>query len=482
MPISSEYDAIVVGAGPNGLSAAITLARAGSSVLVLEASDTIGGGARSKELTLPGFVHDVCSAIHPLAVVSPAFRQFDLDQTGLSFVHPQLALAHPFDDGTAAVIERSLEKTADRLGADGKEYTKLMRGPAENVDDLLGDLLAPPARLPQHPLLMARFGLHAVRSAQGLVKMFDSPATKGLLAGLAAHSMLPLDKSPSGGVALLLGFLAHAVGWPAARGGSQQIADALVTRLKSLGGKIETNWEVDALDQLPPHDVLLAGVTPRQMTRIAATRFPVRYLRALRRYRYGPGVFKLDLALDGPVPWTAEDCTRAGTVHVGGSIEEITAAEWAANNNQVPEKPFVLVGQQSIFDDSRAPEGKHTLWAYCHVPNGSDADMTNAIENQIERFAPGFRDRILARATRNAVEMESYNGNYVGGDINGGLQNLRQHFARPVLSLNPYATPNPHIYLCSSSTPPGGGVHGMCGYLAARAALRGGLTNSASDD
>jgi phytoene dehydrogenase-like protein len=467
-------DAVVVGSGPNGLAAAITLARAGRSVLVVERAETVGGGTRSAELTEPGFVHDVCSAIHPLTASSPFFAELPLAEHGLEFIHPQTPLAHPLDDGTAVLLERSVDETAAGLGADGEAYRRLFAPLVRNADRLVPFLLGP-RPIPRHPLVAARFGLPALRSAVGLTRRFEGERAKALFTGVAAHSIQSLRGSPTASFGLVLGLFAHVFGWPLARGGSQAIADSMVSYLRSLGGTIETGRPIESIDQLPRAEATLLDLTPKGVIDVAGHRLPDRYLRALRRYRYGPGVFKVDWALDGPVPWTAADCLRASTVHLGGTAAEIVESEEAVWGGEAPERPFVLVAQQSLFDSTRAPPGKHTLWAYCHVPNGSTVDMAERIEAQVERFAPGFRDRILARHTMAPGDVEAYNPNYVGGDINGGVQDLRQLWTRPVVRWNPYSTPVDGLYLCSSATPPGGGVHGMCGYLAAKAVLAGTL-------
>lgn len=468
----SGHDAVVVGSGPNGLAAAITLARAGRSVLVREGAETIGGGTRSAMLTLPGFLHDVCSAVHPLAAGSPFFRSLPLVDHGLELVHPAAALAHPLDDGTAVLAYRSIEATARSLGGDGARYERLLGAIAADWQALEHAVLGPLLQPPRHPLAMARFALAALRSASGLASSaFGGERARALFAGAAAHSILPLERVASASFGLVLLGLAHVFGWPVARGGSQQIASALASCLRSLGGEIATGAPVVAFDELRGYDIVMLDTSPRQLVALAGDRLTPRYRRALRRFRYGPGVFKIDYALDSPVPWRASGCGDAATVHVGGSLAEIAAAERAPWEGRHAERPFVLVAQPSLFDQTRAPADKQTLWAYCHVPSGSTVDMTGPIERQIERFAPGFRDRVLARSTLTTRALEAANPNLVGGDINGGAGDLRQLVARPVIRPVPYATPIEGVFLCSASTPPGGGVHGMCGYLGASAAL-----------
>ncbi len=470
--MTRRYDAVVVGSGPNGLAAAITLAQAGRRVLVREGAATIGGGTRTAELTLTGFRHDVCSTAHPLGVGSPFFRTLPLAEHGLEWVHAPAPLAHPLDDGTAAVLERSVNATAAGLGADGAAYRRLFAPLVQDWDVLVDGLLRPLA-VPRHPLALARFGLLALRSAQGLAAgHFHDPAARALFAGMAAHGVVPLNQIATAAVGLVLALASHAVGMPVARGGSQAIAAALGSYLESLGGTIETRTPVRTLADLPAADLILCDTSPRGLLRLAGDRLPTGYRRQLGRFRYGPAAFKLDFALDGPIPWRAAGCRRAAVVHLGGSLAEIVTAEHAPWHGQAAAQPYVIVVQASLFDETRAPAGRHTGWAYCHVPNGATTDMTARIEAQIERFAPGFRDRILARHVSTPAQMAAYNPNYVGGDINSGAQDLRQLFTRPVPRLDPYATPVRGLYLCSSSTPPGGGVHGMCGYWAAQSALR----------
>jgi len=467
------HDAIVVGSGPNGLAAAIVLARAGRSVLVLEGADTVGGGMRTEALTLPGFVHDTCSAIHPLGVASPFFRSVPLEEHGVEWIQPPAPLAHPLDDGTAVVLERSLDETAAGLdGADGEAWRRLLGPFVGSADELMEGLLAPPLP-PRHPLLLARFGRKAIRSASSLARAaFVGERARSLFAGNAAHAMLSLDATASASFGLVLATLAHAVGWPLPRGGSQTIADALASYLRSLGGEIETGRWVESLDEVAAAKTVMLDVTPRQLLSLTGAKLPARYRGALEGYRYGPGVLKVDYALSGPVPWRSAECARAATVHLGGTLDEIARAEREVSQGLHPERPYVLAAQQSLFDPTRAPNGSHTLWAYTHVPNGSGVDVTDRIEAQLERFAPGFRDVVLERSVLDPAALERHNPNYVGGDINGGSAELRQLLARPVLRPVPYRTPIDGVYLCSSSTPPGGGVHGMCGANAARAALR----------
>ncbi len=465
-------DAVVVGSGPNGLAAAIALAQAGRQVLVLEAAPSVGGGLRTAELTEPGFRHDVCSAIHPLGIGSPYLRTLPLSEHGLEWIQPPAPLAHPFDDGSAARLERSVEATAETLGVDAGAYRRLMEPIVAVADPLLGQLLGP-HRLPRSPLSLARFAAGGLLPAARLARSrFRGDRARGLVAGLAAHSNLPLSRFPTGAIGLALALCGHVVGWPLPRGGSQALADALASYLRSLGGRIECGRRVESLAELEGVETVLLDVAPRQLLDLARGSLPGRYRRRLGGYRYGPGVFKLDLALDGPIPWRAAACGRAGTVHLGGTLAEIAAAEAEVARGGHPERPFVLLAQQSLFDPSRAPAGKHTAWAYCHVPNGSTVDMTERIERQIERFAPGFRDLVRARHATGPAGLERYNPNYVGGDIGGGVLDVRQLFTRPVARLVPYSTPLEGVFLCSSSTPPGPGVHGMCGFFAARAALR----------
>jgi len=465
-------DAVVVGAGPNGLAAAITIARSGRSVTVYEANDEIGGGTRTAALTLPGFVHDVCSAFHPMAAASPFFNELRLAQFGLRWIHPDAPLAHPFDDGTAAVMERSVDATAARLGSDAAAWTDLFAPFASRWDRVFSEAMRPVLHLPRYPFLLARFGLTAMRSARSAATRFKGEHARALFGGMAAHSFLTLDHPFSAAFALVMGITGQTVGWPIARGGSARIADALAAQLASLGGVIVTGRRAQVMTDLPTARAYLFDTSPTALELIASDRLSSSYRRTLRHYRRGPGVFKLDYALDGPIPWRATECERAGTVHLGGTFDEIAASERAMWGGQPAERPFVLVGQQSRFDDTRAPAGKHTVWAYCHVPNGSDVDMTARIEAQLERFAPGFHERVLKRHVTRPADLEHENANNLGGDISNGAHTTIQLFMRPRFGVDPYVTSAKDIYLCSAATPPGGGVHGMCGHNAGRSALR----------
>jgi phytoene dehydrogenase-like protein len=466
-----DYDAVVVGSGPNGLAAAITLQQAGLSVLVVEGNDTIGGGLRTAEITLPGFKHDICSALHPMALGSPFFSTLPLRAHGLDFIFPTLAAAHPLDGGRAAVLYNSLENTARSLGVDEKSYLKLIAPIVTDWNLIVNDFMGP-LSFPKHPMALANFGLRALPPASFIAKFFSTPEAKALWAGMAAHSVLPLHYVATSAIGIVLMAIAHLKGWPIPRGGSQSIADALASYFRSIGGKIETSLYVRSLDQLPSSHAVLFDVTPKQLLEIAGHKFSFIYRHQLNRYTYGMGIFKMDWALNAPIPFTAAECRDAGFIHIGNTIEEIAHSEKLIWKGQHQEKPFVLLAQQSLFDNSRAPQGNHTAWAYCHVPKGSTVDMTDAIEKQIERFAPGFRDTILAKSVMNTRQMEDHNPNYVGGDIGGGAITINQLFTRPALRFSPYRTSAKGLYICSSSTPPGGGVHGMCGYHAAKRALK----------
>jgi phytoene dehydrogenase-like protein len=468
----TPLDAVVVGAGPNGLSAAVVLARAGLRVLVRERADEPGGGLRTLPLTLPGYLHDHCSAIHPLAAASPLFRRLALSEHGLSWVTPPVALAHPFDDGTAAILA-SFGETADTLGPDGHAWRALFAPLAGELDGLLEEVLAAPIHLPRRPLLLARFGLPGLLPAATLARArFRGSRARALFAGIAAHAFRPLEAAGTSAFALVLGAAGHAVGWPFPAGGAARIAGALAALLAAHGGRIETGAEVRSLDDLPEARATLLDLTPWQVIRVAGRRLPGGYRRRLAAFRYGPGAFKLDWALAGPIPWRAKECARAGTVHLGGTLEETADAERRVARGELPERPYVLVAQHTLFDPSRAPPGRHTAWAYAHVPHGHAGDATAAVEAQVERFAPGFREVILARAARGPLELERENPNLVGGDVGGGESSLSQLVFRPAPRLVPWSTPVRGLYLCSASTPPGGGVHGMCGLHAAEAALR----------
>jgi phytoene dehydrogenase-like protein len=468
-----QYDAVVVGSGPNGLAAAVELARAGRSVLVIEGAAVSGGGARSEPLTLPGFVHDVCSAVHPLGIASPFLRQLPLAAHGLEWVQPPIAAAHPLDDGTAAALERSVRSTARRLGPDGAAYGMLVGPFVRQYEALFQDTLGPLLRMPRHPVLLARFGLRALWPTTVLARrLFKEEPARALFAGIASHATLPLDQTPSAAFALVLGIAGHGAGWPFARGGSGAIATALVSYLRSLGGDVVTGRTVNSLDDLPHARATLLDLTPQQLLAMGGAPLPTGYRKQLEHFQYGLGTFKVDWALDRPIPWRAAECRLAGTVHLGGTLAEMVAGRRTEWQGRPAEHPYVLVTQPSLFDPSRAPEGKQVAWGYCHVPNGSEVDMTARIEAQIERFAPGFRDRILARHVMDPAALQQHDPNLIGGDIGGGESTLRQMVFRPAVRLSPYTTPLPGVFLCSSSTPPGGGVHGLCGYHAARAALR----------
>ncbi|TVP49155.1 MAG: NAD(P)/FAD-dependent oxidoreductase [Gemmatimonadales bacterium] len=472
--MAGRHDAVVVGSGPNGLAAAIEMARRGRRVLLIEGSGAIGGGLRSEPLTRPGFVHDVCSAVHPLAAASPFLRQLPLEPHGLEWVHPEIPMAHPFDSAPAALLHRDMEATAADLGADEHAYRRFAGPLVTDFDTLLAEILRPLVHLPRAPLLLARFGLSAIRSARGLAEgTFRTERARALLAGSAAHSNLPLTAPASASYGMVLNLAGHAIGWPMPRGGAASLARAMAGHLRELGGEIETGRWIRSWRDLPDAPIVLFDLTPHQLLRIGGDRLPPRYRRRLERYRYGPASFKVDYALSAPIPWRDARCASAGTVHLGGTLEEIMASEAEVGRGGHPERPFVLVTQPTQFDRSRAPEGGHVAWAYCHVPWRSGADMLPALEAQIERFAPGFRDCVLDRHVLDPAALEARNPNLVGGDINGGTGDLRQLVARPILSPVPYRIPVKGWYLCSSSTPPGGGVHGMCGYLAAEAALAG---------
>ncbi|NNE93349.1 MAG: NAD(P)/FAD-dependent oxidoreductase [Verrucomicrobiales bacterium] len=470
-----EYDSIIIGSGPNGLAAAVALAREDQRVLLIEQHDEIGGGTRTADLTLPGFRHDVCSAIHPMGVMSPFFQSLPLADFGLEFIHPDIPLAHPFDDGSAVAMHQSVAETAAQFSpGDAKNYHRLFDSITRDAEKIFTDALAPP-RIPRHPFAIQNFGLRAIPSALAACRAwFSDEKARALIAGNGAHSVLPLDRPLStNAIGIMLMLACHSAGWPLARGGSQSIANSLGAYLESLGGKIETGRIVQSLDDLPTANAYIFDTAPSALVRIAGDQLPDGYTKRLRKFRHGPGIFKIDYALSEPVPWKSEACRRAGTVHLGATLDEITASERDCWEGFHSEKPFVLSAQQSLFDDTRAPAGKHTYWAYCHVPHGSTVDMTDAIENQIERFAPGFRDCVLARLKMNCADFESYNPNLIGGDIVGGVADWRQLITRPVARLKPHTTPNSKIFICSASTPPGGGVHGMGGYWAAQEVLSG---------
>ena len=471
--MASKSTACVVGSGPNGLAAAIVLAQAGLRVDVFEAESIPGGAARTLALTLPGFQHDFGSAVHPLAAGSPFFVSLPLRDHGLQWIHSPATVAHPLDDGSVVMLERDLASVNATLGADAAAWVRLVRPFVDRWQDFAPAVLRPVTSLPQHPLLMARFGVNALRSAKAIADRFQTGRARALFAGFAAHSFLALDEPLSGAFGVLMAITAHAVGWPIPRGGSQSIANALCSHLLSLGGSVRTSSRIESLGELAEYHLVLCDVTPRQLLKIAGSSLTDKYKHALDRFRYGPGVFKVDYALSSPIPWRNSDCLRAATVHLGGSFEEIEASESAVRDGRIAERPFVLLAQPSLFDESRAPAGKHTAWAYCHVPNGSHVDMLSRLEEQIERFAPGFLDCILTRHVFSPADLEKMDSNLIGGDIGGGALDIRQFLFRPT-SRN-YATSANNLYICSSSTPPGAGVHGMCGYHAAKMALARGM-------
>lgn len=469
----TAYDAVIVGSGPNGLAAAITIARTGRKALVIEANDVIGGGLATEELTLPGFHHDVFSAVHPFGVASPFFGELPLAEHGLAWVEPDAPFAHPLDHGDAVVAETSVAATATSLGTDGDRYRQLFTPLVDRWDEIARDILRPLVAIPNHPVTLARFGVRALPPARLLAAFaFRNERTRAFLAGLAAHVNMPLERLATSAPMLVLGIMAHRVNWPFPKGGAHSLAAALAGHFRSLGGEIETGFRVHSLKELPPADAYLLDVTPRRFVAMAGNDLPAGYRWWLERFRPGPGVFKIDLALDGPIPWRNERVARAGTVHLGGSMREIAGSESAVARGRTPEQPYVLLAQPSSFDPTRAPKGMHTVWAYCHVPAGSAVDMTERTIDQIERFAPGVRDRIMASHTSDPANLVRRNANLIGGDPGGGAQTLWQTVARPVPTPTPYATPLPGVYLCSASTPPGPGVHGMCGFNAATLALR----------
>ncbi len=470
--MNTKYDAIIVGSGPNGFAAAITLKRAGLEVLLIEGKETLGGGARSAELTLPGFIHDVCSAVHPLGENSPVFKPFHLEQFGLEYLKPEYAVAHPFDDGSSVAIQTSIEATAEEFGKDADNYKRIFSSLVQEWPSIRSAFLGP-LHMSGYSNAKARFAYYALSSGRHFAKhQFNTEPARSVFAGMAAHSMLPLNKLTSSSIGIVLNTVAHVNGWPLPKGGAQQLTNALASCFKKVGGEIQTGNMITSLRQLPASKVILLDVTPAQLLSIAGEQFSALYKWQLNRYKYGAGIFKIDWALSQPAPFSNIKCRSAATVHMGASIGEIYNSEAMISKKQHADKPFVLFVQPGVVDASRAPEGKHTAWAYCHVPNGSQIDVTDAIEKQIERFAPGFKDCILARHVMNTHDVEAYNSNYIGGDINGGAAIISQLFTRPVLRLSPYRTSAKGIYVCSASTPPGGGVHGICGYYAARRALK----------
>ncbi|MEM6800324.1 MAG: NAD(P)/FAD-dependent oxidoreductase [Bacteroidota bacterium] len=470
--MNNAYDIVIIGSGPNGLSAGIYLADQGLKVLILEAADRVGGGTRTAELTLPGFHHDICSAVHPMGVLSPYFKQLELDNYGLEWIYPEASVAHPLDGEDAVIMSQSVEETAANLGIDARVYSRLMGPLAKRIDWLMEDSLKP-LGIPKHPFFLAKFGMKAALSAKAFTHLFyKGKRAKALFAGNAGHSVLSLEKLFTAALGLVFSATAHAVNWPVAKGGSQAIADALLARFQAAGGEIEFSKRVESFKELPNAKVYLFNTDPKQLADIAASELPISYLKRLGKYNYGMGTFKIDYALSEAIPWKDKRCLKASTVHLGGTFEEIAASEKAAWEGKYIDKPFVLVAQQSQFDSSRSPDAKHTCWAYCHLPFGSERDMSVEIENQIERFAPGFKETILAKSSMSPKAFYSYNPNYLGGAVTGGAADITQLFTRPLARFDPYSTPNPAIYICSASTPPGGGVHGMCGYWAAKSVLK----------
>ncbi len=467
-----KYDVVIIGSGPNGLAAGIYLSQAGYSVLIIEAAEVAGGGMRTKELTLPDFKHDICAAVHPMGYLSPYFQSLQLENYGLEWIFPEISVAHPLDDEPAVLLAKSVKETADGLGIDAKKYKKILTPFANHADWLIQDTLKP-LGLPKHPLLFALFGLRGILPAQNFANsVFKEKRAKALFAGCTAHSILPFDKLFTTAIGLTFLTTAHAVNWPIAKGGSQAIADALLKCFLTSGGEIQYNTLIEDVNQLPTHSALMFDTDPLQLANIAANLLPLSYVKRLKKFNYGPGVFKIDYALNGPIPWNDPNCLKASTVHVGGTMEEIAKSEKEVWEGKVSEKPFVLVTQQSQFDDTRSPKGQHTCWAYCHVPHGNSQDMSDLIENQIERFAKGFKETIIAKHSINTKQYYDYNKNYLGGAVTGGAVDITQLFTRPVGRIDPYSTPNPKIFICSASTPPGGGVHGMNGFYAAKSVLK----------
>ncbi|MFD1165099.1 phytoene desaturase family protein [Sphingobacterium daejeonense] len=466
-----SYDAIIIGSGPNGLAAALTMRKQGLTTLIIEGDSMIGGGMRTKELTIPGFKHDVCSAVHPFALESPFFRSNMVAEAGLEFISAGYQLAHPLDSGNTAILHKSLDRMYAELGPDAKVYKSLIQGLVENWYELSGDILGP-LRIPKNPLLMAKFGLNALRRANTTANRFQTQEGRALWAGLVGHGLLPFSKIATSAIGLVLATLGHRSGWLIPKGGSQSIADAMLADYQNKAGECKINCWIDNLQDLPKHKILILDMTPQQILKLKGLNLTDKYRNALGDFKYGMGVFKIDWALSDPTPFLDKRCQQAATVHIGNTYEEIAHNELMTYKGKIVEKPFVLFSQPSMFDSLRAPEGKHTGWAYCHVPHGSTIDRTEAIENQIQRFAPGFKDTIIAKSSMNTLQMQAYNPNYVGGDISGGQMDIKQLFTRPTNSLTPYRTSNPNVYIASSSTPPGGGVHGMCGFHAARVAMK----------